>query len=71
LKHHGNVSPRILCGVLASACLVLACAAVPASAATNLIVNPGFETQGSGQTVFSDTIPEKFFPKNSNKSKLF
>jgi hypothetical protein len=52
------VSPRILCGALASACLVLACAAVPASAATNLIVNPSFETQGSVQTVFSDTIPD-------------
>ena len=58
LKHHGNVSPRILCGVLASACLLLACSAVPASAATNLIANPGFETQGAVQTVFSDTIPD-------------
>ena len=58
LKHHGNVSPRILCGVLASACLLLACSAVPASAATNLVANPGFETQGAVQTVFSDTIPD-------------
>jgi len=44
--------------VLASACLLPACSAVPASAATNLIANPGFETQGSVQTVFSDTIPD-------------
>ncbi len=52
------MSSRILCGVLASACLLLACSAVPASAATNLIANPGFETQGSVLTVFSDTIPD-------------
>jgi hypothetical protein len=52
------VSPRIFCGVLVSACVLLACATAPASAATNLVTNPGFETQGSVQTVFSDTIPD-------------
>jgi hypothetical protein len=29
-----------------------------ADAATNLITNPGFETQGSSATVFSDTLPD-------------
>jgi hypothetical protein len=36
----------------------MACSAVPASAATNLVANPGFETQGAAQTVFSDTLPD-------------
>ncbi len=51
--------PTLRVRITALACMLLAAAALsPASAfaATNLIQNPGFETQGTASTMFSDSL---------------
>ena len=48
----------MFCAGLCCAAVLTVGAAVPASAAPNLVTNGGFETWGSNRLVFSDTFPD-------------